>query len=104
MEVLNRTCEWIEAPAKPGELMINVGDMLMRHTNKKLKSTVHQVVNPPREEWHTARYSIPFFMHPVSDMRLDCLELCIDENNPKRFKDITAGEYLNQRLREIGLV
>jgi hypothetical protein len=42
-------------------------------------------------------------MHPVSEMKLDCLANCIDEKNPKRFKDITAGEYLTKRLKEIGL-
>ena len=84
--------------------MINVGDMLSRRSNKKLKSTIHQVVNPPKELWGTSRYSVPFFMHPVSDMPLNCLENCIDENNPKGFADITAGEYLHERLIELGLV
>jgi isopenicillin N synthase-like dioxygenase len=104
LEVLNRAGEWIDATAKEDELIINVGDMLSRHTNNKLKSTVHQVANPPREEWHTARYSIPFFMHPVSDMKLNVLKNCIDEDHPKSFEDITAGEFLFQRLKEIGLV
>jgi isopenicillin N synthase-like dioxygenase len=61
-------------------------------------------VNPPRELWGTSRYSIPFFMHPVSDMPLDCLEQCIDSTHPKQFEDITAGEYLNERLVELGLI
>jgi len=103
LQVQNHDGQWIDAMAEPDELMINVGDMLSRHTNNKLKSTVHQVVNPPKEEWGSARYSIPFFMHPVSEMKLNCLENCIDENNPKQFEDITAGAYLHQRLKEIGL-
>jgi len=53
---------------------------------------------------HTSRYSIPFFMHPVSEMDLSCLPSCIDEKHPKLFEDITAGEFLTQRLREIGLI
>jgi isopenicillin N synthase-like dioxygenase len=52
--------DWIDAIAEPDELVINVGDMLSRHTNNKLKSTIHQVVNPPRELWGTSRYSVPF--------------------------------------------
>ncbi len=104
LQVQNHKGDWIDAIAEPDELMINVGDMLSRHTNNKLKSTVHQVVNPPRSDWGAPRYSIPFFMHPVSDMKLDCLENCIDDQNPKQHDDITAGEYLNQRLREIGLI
>lgn len=104
LQVQNHKGEWIDAIAEPDELMINVGDMLSRHTNNKLKSTFHRVVNPPRELWGTSRYSIPFFMHPISDMKLDVLDSSIDENNPKRFEDITAGEFLNERLIELGLI
>jgi hypothetical protein len=57
-----------------------------------------------KELWGTSRYSIPFFMHPVSDMRLDCLENCIDENNPKLYDDISAGAFLHERLVDLGLV
>jgi isopenicillin N synthase-like dioxygenase len=104
LQVQNHNGEWIDAVAQADELMINVGDMLSRHTNNKLKSTIHQVVNPPRELWGTSRFSIPFFMHPVSDMPLNCLSKCIDENNPKNFDDISAGDYLNERLVELGLI
>ncbi|TYA59033.1 isopenicillin N synthase family dioxygenase [Formosa maritima] len=104
LQVQNHKGEWLDAIAEPDELMINVGDMLSRHTNNKLKSTIHRVINPPRELWGTSRYSIPFFMHPVSDMKLNVLESCIDENNPKQYDDITAGEFLNERLIELGLI
>ena len=103
LQVKNHKDQWIDAIAEADELMINVGDMLSRHTNNKLKSTIHRVINPPKELWGTSRYSIPFFMHPISDMKLDVLEGCIDENNPKAFDDITAGEFLNERLIELGL-
>ena len=103
LQVQNHNGDWIDAVAEPDELMINVGDMLSRHSNNKLKSTIHRVTNPPKEMWGTSRYSIPFFMHPVSDMKLDVLESCIDAENPKQFDDITAGEFLNERLRELGL-
>jgi isopenicillin N synthase-like dioxygenase len=103
LQVQNHEGDWIDAMAEPDEIMINVGDMLSRHSNKKLKSTIHRVVNPPKEMWGTSRYSIPFFMHPVSDMKLNVLENCIDAENPKQFDDITAGEFLDQRLKELGL-
>ena len=103
LQVQNHNGDWIDAIAEPDELMINVGDMLSRHTNNRLKSTIHRVVNPPRELWGTSRYSIPFFMHPISEMKLDVLDSCVDENNPKQYEDITAGEFLDQRLRELGL-
>ncbi|GAA4969122.1 isopenicillin N synthase family dioxygenase [Algibacter aquimarinus] len=104
LQVKNHKGEWIDAIAQPDELMINVGDMLSRHTNNKLKSTIHRVVNPPKELWGTSRYSIPFFMHPISDMKLDVLDSCVDEGNPKKFDDITAGAFLNERLVELGLI
>ncbi len=104
LQVQNIEGEWIDAIAEEDELMINVGDMLSRHSNNKLKSTIHRVTNPPKELWGTSRYSIPFFMHPISDMKLDVLESCIDAENPKQFEDITAGDFLNQRLKELGLI
>ena len=103
LQVQNHNGDWIDAMAEPDELMINVGDMLARHSNNKLKSTIHRVTNPPKEMWGTSRYSIPFFMHPISEMKLDVLENCIDSKNPKQFEDITAGEFLEQRLLELGL-
>ncbi|MBT8210601.1 MAG: isopenicillin N synthase family oxygenase [Eudoraea sp.] len=104
LQVQNHKGEWIDAIARPEELMINVGDMLSRLTNNKLKSTIHQVVNPPRELWGKSRYSIPFFMHPISEMPLNCLENCIDVKHPKQFEDTTAGNYLHERLIELGLI
>jgi isopenicillin N synthase-like dioxygenase len=104
LQVQRHDGEWIDAIAEPDELMINVGDMLSRHTNNRLKSTIHRVVNPPRELWGTSRYSIPFFMHPISEMKLDVLESCIDDDHPKLYDDITAGDFLNERLVELGLI
>lgn len=104
LQVQNTKGEWVDAIAQPNELMINVGDMLSRHTNNKLKSTIHQVINPPRELWGSSRYSIPFFMHPVGHMPLNCLENCIDADHPKLYGDITAGEFLHERLIELGLI
>lgn len=103
LQVQNHDGDWIDAVAEADELMINVGDMLSRHTNNKLKSTIHRVKNPPKKDWSKSRYSIPFFMHPISAMKLDVLKSCVDVENPKQFEDITAGEFLNERLKELGL-
>jgi isopenicillin N synthase-like dioxygenase len=103
LQVLRRDGKWIPITALPDQLVVNVGDMLERHTNKKLKSTIHRVVNPPAHLMNTPRYSIPFFMHPRSEMNLAALPGCIDEHHPKIWDDITAGEFLTQRLMEIGL-
>ncbi|NJK56173.1 MAG: isopenicillin N synthase family oxygenase [Pleurocapsa sp. SU_5_0] len=104
LQILRQDGKWIPVTALPNQIVVNVGDMLARLTNKKLKSTIHRVVNPPEELWNTPRYSIPFFMHPVSEMNLSCLPHCIDDEHPKKFADLTAGEFLTQRLREIGLI
>lgn len=103
LQVMRRDEKWIPITALPNQLVINVGDMLERLSNGKLKSTIHRVVNPPNHLMSTPRYSIPFFMHPRSDMSLAALPNCVDAANPKKWEDITAGEFLNQRLVEIGL-
>jgi isopenicillin N synthase-like dioxygenase len=103
LQVLRRDGAWIPITALPEQVVVNVGDMLERLTNKKLKSTIHRVVNPPREKMGTSRYSIPFFMHPRAEMDLTCLPNCITPENPKQFTDISAGAFLNERLKEIGL-
>ena len=103
LQVLRKDGVWIPITALPDQIVVNVGDMLERLTNKKLKSTIHRVVNPPREKMNSSRYSIPFFMHPRSEMDLTCLESCVDSENPKQFTDISAGGFLEERLRELGL-
>ena len=103
LEVLRRDGVWIAITALPDQIVVNVGDMLDRLTNHKLKSTIHRVVNPPREKMGTSRYSIPFFMHPRADMDLTSLESCITAHYPKMYTNMTAGAFLDERLRELGL-
>jgi isopenicillin N synthase-like dioxygenase len=103
LQILTRQNEWVGVTSLPEQIVVNVGDMLQRLTNNRLRSTTHRVVNPPRELWGTSRYSIPFFLHPKSSMSLACLESCVDASHPKAYEDATAGEYLDERLREIGL-
>lgn len=103
LELLTKEDEWQAIVPEDNEIVINVGDMLQRLTNNYLKSTTHRVVNPPREEWHLPRLSIPFFLHPKADMDLSCLPACVTDDRPLEYKPITAGEYLDERLREIGL-
>jgi isopenicillin N synthase-like dioxygenase len=103
LQILTKQNDWVPVTSLPEQIVVNVGDMLQRLTNNKLKSTTHRVVNPPREMWNTSRYSIPFFLHPKGEMSLACLQSCIDASHPKAYPDATAGEYLDERLREIGL-
>ncbi|QKJ32422.1 isopenicillin N synthase family oxygenase [Mucilaginibacter mali] len=103
LELLTRENTWFPVSAHGEDVVVNVGDMLQRLTNGKLKSTTHRVVNPPRELMKNSRFSVPFFLHPKSDMDLTSLPSTIDAEHPKQFSDMTAGEYLDERLREIGL-
>lgn len=103
LELLNSENKWVAVMPGPEEIVINVGDMLQRLTNNYLKSTTHRVVNPPREDWHLPRLSIPFFLHPVQSMDLTSLKSCVTADNPQYYAPITAGDYLDERLREIGL-
>jgi len=102
--VLPKDQDWLSINAGPGQIVVNVGDMLQRLTNGRLRSTTHRVINPPKEKWHLPRLSIPFFLHPKPDVSLAVLDECIDEDHPKQFDDITAGGYLRERLIEIGLL
>jgi isopenicillin N synthase-like dioxygenase len=103
LQILTKQNEWVGVTSLPDQIVVNVGDMLQRLTNNKLRSTTHRVVNPPRDLWHTSRFSIPFFLHPKANMPLACLDSCMSAAEPKHYQDITAGEYLDERLREIGL-
>ena len=103
LQVKRRDGQWIPITALPDQIVVNVGDMLQRLTNGVLKSTIHRVVNPAREKMNTSRFSIPFFMHPRAEMSLAALAHCVTPDNPKKEADITAGEFLNERLIELGL-
>ena len=103
LQILTKQNEWVGVTSLPEQIVVNVGDMLQRFTNNRLRSTTHRVVNPAKELWHTSRFSIPFFLHPQSSMSLKCIDTCVDQHHTKVYEDITAGEYLDERLREIGL-
>ncbi len=103
LELQQRDGTWMPVNVDADTIVVNVGDMLERLTNGSLRSTIHRVVNPPPERCHEARLSMPFFMHPKAGMDLSALDSCIDAEHPKRFEDVTAGAFLQERLREIGL-
>jgi isopenicillin N synthase-like dioxygenase len=105
LEVLSRRGEWLPINPAPGSLVCNVGDMLQRLTNRRLRSTTHRVTNPPRERASKARYSLPFFLHFNPDFLIETLPQCIDEQHPNLFPTpINAHDFLQERLREIKLI
>jgi len=104
LELLTRQGEWKAVAPPEGALVINVGDMLDRLTNGKLRSTTHRVVNPHGEAAYRARYSMPFFLHFRPDYVIETLPSCIDPEHPEqRPEPISSHEFLLQRLREINL-
>ena len=104
LELLTKEGAWMSASPPPGALVINVGDMLERLTNHVLPSTIHRVRNPDPERARFSRYSMPFFLHLRSDFPIVTLPQCITADNPDRYPvSITADDFLQQRLREIGL-
>ncbi|MDC0189409.1 isopenicillin N synthase family oxygenase [Flavobacteriales bacterium] len=103
LEIQTRQGNWIAVTALPEQVIVNIGDMMSRLTNDKLHSSIHQVTNPPKEEWNQPRFSIPFFMHPRSEMLLNCLDSCISSKKPKKYNNITAGDFLEERIKELGL-
>ena len=105
LEVLSKSGEWISAPGGDELILCNVGDMLQRLTNHALVSTTHRVVNPPAPYCEQSRFALPFFLHPNSDFVIKTLEGCISEENPNRYpSSLTADAFLQERLREIGLL
>ena len=101
LELLTRDGRWIPVSPRPGELVINIGDMLQRLTNGKLRSTTHRVVNPAPDRASKARYSMPFFLHFRPDFVIDSeAELGV----ARKEAPISAHDYLQERLREIKLV
>ncbi|HEU5285134.1 MAG TPA: 2-oxoglutarate and iron-dependent oxygenase domain-containing protein [Sphingomicrobium sp.] len=103
LELLTRDGRWIPVSPKPGELVVNIGDMLQRLTNGLLRSTTHRVVNPPPERRGRSRYSMPFFLHFRSDFCIEALPGTVPPGEQPKEPPITANDYLQERLREIKL-
>ncbi len=104
LQLLTAEGEWLDVSPPEGALVVNVGDMLQRLTNHRLRSTTHRVVNPAPERAHLPRYSIPFFLHFAPDYLIETLPNCVSREHPDRYPTpITAQDFLFERLREIKL-
>ncbi|MDP4538402.1 2-oxoglutarate and iron-dependent oxygenase domain-containing protein [Qipengyuania sp. DY56-A-20] len=104
LELLTASGEWLAVDPPEGALVVNIGDMLDRLTNGKLRSTTHRVVNPTGEAAYRARYSMPFFLHFRPDYVIETLPSCIDPAAPEDHPaPISSHDFLMQRLREINL-
>lgn len=99
LQLLDQDGTWLDVDSKPGQIVVDTGDMMSRLTNELLPSTTHRVINPDNDG--SARYSMPYFVHPHSRADLTCLSSCVGKG--AKYPPITAGEFLTQRLKEIGL-
>ncbi len=100
LQLLDRDGTWLDVETKPGQLVVDSGDMMSRITNEVIPATIHRVINP--EESTSARYSMPFFVHPHPDAMLECIPSC--EGDGAKFPPITAHDALMKRLKDIGLM
>ena len=89
LQVKNMKGKWIDVKCEPGQLVINIGDMLNECSGGYFPSTIHRVINPTKDNKHEARMSMPLFIHPSDEVSLS--------------ENYTAKSYLEERLREIGL-
>jgi isopenicillin N synthase-like dioxygenase len=90
LEIQDIHGNWHPVPGNPGDIVVNVGDMMQLVSQGYYHSTTHRVVNPPADIATQSRYSMPLFLHPHPDVMLA--------------GQITAKDFLQQRLREIGLL
>lgn len=102
LQLLERDGSWLDVESRPGEIVVDTGDMMSRITNNLLPATTHRVINPGDDG--SARFSMPFFVHPHSQAMLSCIPSCANHEGRTPEADIKAGDFLNQRLREIGLI
>ncbi|PWU21463.1 MAG: 2OG-Fe(II) oxygenase [Candidatus Rokuibacteriota bacterium] len=97
LEVLTRSGEWIPVRTEPENLVVNIGDLLMRWTNDRWLSTLHRVVNPPAAAG--ARLSIAFFNHPNYDVRVEC----IAPPGAAKHPPVLSGDYRDLKYAKTGL-
>lgn len=95
LQVLNTQNQWIDAPPIPGTIVINLGDQFARWTNDVFKSTVHRAINRSG----VRRYSIPLFFGTDYDVRLEPIPSCVSEDRPPKYEVVTAGDYVQERLK-----
>ena len=103
LELKTSEGRWLPVSPKPGELVVNIGDMLERLTNGRLRSTSHRVVNPAPDRASKARYSMPYFLHFRPDFMIEALPATVAAGEEPQWPPISSHEFLQERLREIKL-
>ncbi|CAG8983073.1 hypothetical protein HYALB_00006101 [Hymenoscyphus albidus] len=98
--------EFIHVTPLKNAIVMNIGDLLMRWSNDWLKSTLHRVTLPPASDRYTgeermtrARYSIPYFVSPDLDAKIECMPECATESNPKKYEPVIQRDYWLMRAK-----
>ncbi len=103
LEILARDGEWCAVEAHAGEIVADAGDMLSRTTNGRIPATTHRVVALGQAA-RRHRYALPFFAHPRPECDLSVIPAFVAPGEAPRHAPIDAGTFLDERLREIGLI
>ncbi|HUO64072.1 MAG TPA: 2-oxoglutarate and iron-dependent oxygenase domain-containing protein [Terriglobales bacterium] len=99
LQVKTRRGEWLNVEAVPGAFVVNIGDLMMHWTNDRWISTLHRVLNPPRDaSLGTRRISLVFFHQPNYDALIECLPSCRSAGNPAKYPPVTSGEHRNRKF------
>ena len=90
---------WVDVPPTPGAFVVNIGDLMARWTNDRWRSTLHRVMNPPRDaSGSTQRLSLVFFSGPNDDALIECLPSCTDAARPAKHPPVRAADYVAAKL------
>jgi isopenicillin N synthase-like dioxygenase len=99
LQVSDKNGVWRDVPHRTGSFIINVGDLLSRWTNDRWRSTLHRVVNPPRDaRGSTQRLSVVFFTGPDRASEIGVLPSCVSDTNPAKYTPVNAGEYTRAKI------
>jgi isopenicillin N synthase-like dioxygenase len=101
LQVLNKDGQWIDVPTLPGTFVVNLGDLMAEWTNNRWVSTLHRVVNPPRDKaLGSRRLSMAFFHQPNYDAAIECLPTCCDAARPPLYGRTTSGEHVWMKINK----
>jgi len=97
LEVRDINGRWHEAPVVEDGFIVNIGDLLMRWTNDRFRSTLHRVANPVRGNGGR-RLSIAYFVAPNYDSLIECAPTCSTADTPAKYPPVTVAGYRNERF------
>lgn len=83
---------WYPVEAKTGEIVVNIGDMLMSWSDDRFKSNFHRVRTPQKGENQLSRYTIAWFNQANEDV--------VIQGPEKKYTATTGKEYIVEAMRK----